>query len=175
MRIDCDEVSLADSVFKIIKRGGDLVLTGHTVAADHTLHRGIYRKTRPWLYVHHIEADKVDITFDSGSKEQYPLYTGASGSIFNVFAHPWEMTRSTNAAFPRNYWLVSHRWSGTGIFFDLQQQIGDETRWRLVQGDIFVSGDGTEVTVSEIGASVKIISFDAEAKKALVKFSPANP
>lgn len=162
---ECDKAKIGNATYKLSRKGNEWLINGRT------LYRGICREKRPWLYVHHIEADKVDITFDIGSKGLYPLYTGASASILNVFKHPWEMTRSTNAAFPGNYWLVSHRWSDNGIFFDLQEQIGDETRWQLVQGDIFVPGDGTDITVPEIGTKVKVLSFDAASKKALVKFT----
>lgn len=165
MRVDCEQVRIGDRAYKITRRDNNLVI------ADHSLYRGIYRKDRPWLYVHHVDGDRVDITFEEGSKPEYPLYTGSSASIFDVYAHPWEMTRSTNAAFPDNYWLVSHRWSDTGIFFDLQQRIGDVREWNLVQEDIFVDGDGAVVTVAEINTKVKIISFDPTQNKATVEFT----
>ena len=165
LKMDCDQVQIDGINYKITMRSGDLVV------ADHTFDRGIYRKTRPWLYLHHVDGDEVDITFEEGSKAVYPLYTGVSASIFDVYARSWEMTRSTNAAFTGGFWLVSHRWSNTGIFFDLQKNLGDVTAWQLVKGDIFVPGDGTEVTVSEINTSIRITSFDAVAQEAMVQFT----
>ena len=167
MRVDCEKVVIGGETYKLTRVGNDLVIAGHTLG------RGIYRKTRPWLYVHSMDGDKVNITFEEGSKAEYPLYTGSSASIFDVYAHPWEMTRSTNAAFPDHYWLVSHRWSDTGIFFDLQQRIGDVREWGLVQGDIFVPGDGGEVTIAEINTKVRIIlnSFNAAERTAMVEFT----
>ena len=138
LRVDCDKVKIDEETYEITRQGADLVVGGHT------LKRGIYRKTRPWLYIHHMYDNKVDLTFDEGSKAGYPLYTGASASIFDVYAKPWEMTSSTNAEFSDNFWLISHRWSDQGIFFDLQRRIGDETQWQLVREDIFVPGDGSE-------------------------------
>ncbi len=133
--------------------------------------RGIYRKTRPWLHLHGVDGDTADITFDSGRKSQYPLYTGLSDAIFEVYAHPWEMKRSTAAAFDDDFWLVSHRWSDDGMFFDLQRQLDDDdTRRVLERGDVFVPGDGSEAIVREIATSVRVLSFDAAARKAMVKF-----
>lgn len=165
LRVDCDEVEI-DDVYRITRNSNDLVLDGHTFS------RGIYRKTRPWLYIHRKGNDIVDITFEEGLKSDYPLYTGASASIFDVYAHPWDMTRSTNAAFASNYWLISHRWSSTGIFFDLQERIGDVTSWRLAKADILVKSDGTEVLIEEINTKVKIIpsTFNFAQKKAKVRF-----
>lgn len=162
----CDKVVIGTDTFTITQNNNELIVDGHTIS------RGIYRKTRPWLYVHKLDTGKVDITFDSGSKDIYPLYTGSSASIFDVYAHNWEMTRSTNASFANKQWLVSHRWSNTGIYFDLQQQSGSTQDWTLVQGDIFVPNDGSEVTVPQINTKVKIISFDAALKKAQIQFIP---
>ena len=165
MQVDCEKVIIGGETYEITRVGNDLAVAGHTFG------RGIYRKSRPWLYVHHMDGNRVDITFEEGSKAEYPLYTGVSASIFDVYGHPWEMTRSTNAAFPDNYWLVSHRWSDTGIFFDLQQRIGDVMEWRLVRGDIFVPRDGTEVEIAEIPTKVRIISFNAAERTAMVEFT----
>ncbi len=164
IRVDCDDVEIEGKTYKITRRGNELVVAGHT------LPRGIYRKTRPWLYLHHVSRDKVDITFEEGSKPSYPLYTGVSESIFDPYVRPWPVIHSTNVEFPDNYWLVSHRWSDRGIFFDLHQQLGDVTRWRLVRGDIFVPGDGTEISIEEISTKVKVLSFDPRGKKARVQF-----
>ncbi len=152
--------------YTVERRGRELVVDGHTVP------RGIYRKTRPWLYLHGVDGDTVDITFDSGRKSLYPLYTGLSGAIFDVYAHPWEMERSTAATFDDDYglWLVSHRWSDDGIFYDLQRRLEGDTRWSLERGDIFVPGDASEVIVREIATSVRVLSFDPAARKAMVKF-----
>lgn len=165
MQVDCEKVVIGGETYEIARHGNDLAIAGHTIQ------RGIYRKSRPWLYIHHINGDKVDVTFEEGSKAEYPLYTGVSASIFDVYSHPWEMTRSTNAGFPGNYWLISHWWTDTGISFDLQQRIGDVMEWRLVQGDIFVPRDGIEVEIAEINTKVKIISFNAEERTAIVEFT----
>ena len=166
LKVDCDQVRIDGTDYKITTRDGELVIAGHT------FDRGIYRKTRPWLYLHHVDGDMVDITFEQGSKDIYPLYTGSSASIFDVYAHPWEMTRSTNAAFADNKWLVSHRWSADGIYFDLQQMLGDVTNWQLLQGDLFVPGDGSEFPITDISTMVKITDFDPAAKTAMVEFTP---
>jgi len=161
----CDRVVLDANTYELTRTGSDFVVEGHTIP------RGIYRKTSPWLYTHSIGADRIEITFDTGSKEIYPLYTGSTASIFDVYAHPWEMGQSTNALFEGNKWLVSHRWNGDGIFFDLQQMGPSETAWTLLRPDIFVPADGTEVPVPEISTKVKIASFDAAGRKAMVIFS----
>jgi hypothetical protein len=149
--------------------------TGQSIRnRGHTISRGIYRKTRPWLYTHKIDATEIDITFDTGSKDVYPLYVGSSASIFDVHAHPWEMTRSTNAAFINNHWLVSHRWNSAGVFFDLQRMNSDVADWTLVKPEIFVPGDGTEIPVNEISTNVKSVSFDAANRKAKVVFTKCN-
>ncbi len=168
MQVDCEKVTIGTETYSITQHNDELVVDGHTIS------RGIYRRTRPWLYVHHMDSNSVDITFEEGSKDVYPLYTGISASIFDVYAHPWEMTCSTNAAFADNYWLVSHRWSDTGVFFDLHQRTGSTRDWRLVQEDIYVADDATEVTVAEINTKVKITSFDATQQKAQVTFIVAH-
>lgn len=165
IRVDCDDVEIEGKTYKITRRGNELVVAGHT------LPRGIYRKTPPWLYLHHVNQNEVDITFEKGSKPSYPLYTGASATILNPYVRPWPVIHSTNVEFSDNYWLVSHRWSDTGIFFDLHQQIGDVTRWELVQGDIFIPGDGKEIRIEEINTKVKVLSFDPREKWAIVQFS----
>lgn len=163
--VDCDDVEIEGKTYKITRHGDELVVAGHTVP------RGIYRKTRPWLYLHHVNRNRVDITFEKGSKPSYPLYTGASASIFSPYVHSWPVIHSTNIEFSDNYWLVSHRWSDTGIFFDLHQQMEDVTRWRLAQGDIFIPGDGTEISIKEINTKVKVLSFDPREKRAVVQFT----
>ncbi len=165
LKVDSDQVKIDGINYKITRRGSDLVV------ADHTFGRGIYRKTKPWLYLHHVNGDKVDITFEEGGKAEYPLYTGVSASIFDVYAKPWKIIRSTNASFAEDFWLVSHRWSDTGVYFDLQKNLGDVTSWQLEVENIFVPGDGTEVLVAEIETRIKIISFDAVAQEATVQFS----
>jgi hypothetical protein len=165
LKAGCGKVVIDGATYEITQNGSELVIEGHTIS------RGIYRKTRPWLYVHQIEGGVVDLTFDEGSKDIYPLYTGASASVFDVYAHPWEITRSTNFSFSNNYWLVAHRWSDAGIYFDLHQNVGDQTQWVLVQGDIFVAGNGAVTTIPEINSTVKINDFDAVQRKAMVEFS----
>ena len=119
-----------------------------------------------------VDGDVVDLTFESGRKETYPMYTGLTAAIFSVYENPWEMGRSTAAAFDEGFWLVSHRWSETGIFFDLQQNLGgDPTRWNLVRGDVFVAGDGSDQVIPEIATSVEIESFGPSSRAAVVKFA----
>jgi len=140
------------------------------VIDGHTISRGIYRKTKPWLYVHEITDSNVDVTFDVGGKPSYPLYTGASGSIFDVYSHPWKLSKSTNILFSNNWWLISHRWNENGIFFDLQHNMGNESAWQLVKADIFVPNNGSEVTVNEINTKIKILSFNRSEQNAQVSF-----
>jgi len=169
MEVGCDIVEIAGVNYQLQRSGSDLTVGGRS------LQRGIKRDSRPWLYLHEDRGDRGDITLDEGLKDIYPLYTGVSASIFGVYDHPWEMTRSTNAAFSYNYWLVSHRWAADAIFFDLEQRTGDVTQWRLARADIGVPADGTEVTVQEINASVKILSFDPVRRVAMVQFVPLAP
>jgi hypothetical protein len=165
LKVGCDEVIINGTAHKIITHNGELVIDGHTFS------RGIYRKTRPWLYIHNIQNDMVDITFDEGGKEEYPLYTGSSGSIFSVYEHPWEMTRSTCALFENDYWLISHRWTEAGIYFDLQKKLGDNLSWQLVRENILVPTDGSEVNIDEINTKVRIIDgFNLTLLKANVQF-----
>ncbi len=167
LRLGCDQVKIDGEVYSVEKSGTGLQVNGYGIG------RGIFRKNRPWLYVHQIEEETADLTFDSGRKPLYPLYTGLSGAIFEVYAHPWEMERSTAAAFEDDFWLVSHRWSDDGLFFDLQRRLdGDDTRWVLERGDIFVPGDGSEAIVREIATGVQVLSFDPAARKAMVRFKP---
>lgn len=165
----CDAVEVEGESYELTKSGSALVIDGHTVG------RGIYRKTRPWLYVHAVGSDTVDVTFDSGSKSIYPLYTGSSASIFDVYAHPWEIARSTCAAFGGEHWLVAHRWSDTGVYFDLQRKVGNDTQWQLLQADIFVPASGAQVDVTQIQTGVKVVSFDGTAKTATVQFVALAP
>ena len=165
LRVDCDEVILNGVTYKITTRDNDFVIDNHTIA------RGIYRKTEPWLYIHEIENNKVDLTFDEGKKGEYPLYTGSSGSIFDVYAHPWEMTRSTCANFADDYWLISHRWTNEGIYFDLQRKLGDNRSWQLVEENIFVPRDGSEISIQTINTKVRVrANFNPNLMKANVEF-----
>lgn len=170
---NCGKVVINTDTFELTKRliQNDYVIDGHTVG------RGIYRKTRPWLYVHDIDTanDKIDVTFDSDSKPSYPLYTGSGASIFQVYSKPWDISRSTCAAFADDYWLVAHKWTSNGVYFDLQQrQNNDDTHWNLVQADIFVNSNGTVTSVSQIDTDIVLTAFDATAKTATVEFTE-NP
>jgi hypothetical protein len=171
LEVGCDRVEI-DGVEHQVDGSGSNPMLG-----SRTLQRGINRDDLPWLYLHRSQGNRVDITFDKGSKDIYPLYTGLSASIFSVYDHPWEMTRSTNAAFDNNYWLVSHRWAADAIYFDLQQRTGDVTQWQLVRADIRVPDDGTRLSVPEINTAIKILSFEPVQKKAMVEFTrqPATP
>ena len=61
--------------FTATKQGNEIVIDKHTAP------RGVYRKTKPWLYVHQVRHSSVDVTFDRGSKELYPVYTGLTAAI----------------------------------------------------------------------------------------------
>lgn len=170
---NCERVVIATDTFLLTKRltQNEFVIDGHTVG------RGIYRKTRPWLYVHELDlaGNKIDVTFDSGSKPLYPLYTGSSASIFDVYSRAWDISKSTCAVFDDDYWLVVHRWAANGVYFDLQQrQNNDDTDWNLVQADIFVNSNGTITNVSQIDTDISLTAFDANAKIATVQFTE-NP
>ncbi|MFC2000377.1 hypothetical protein ACFLXE_06445 [Chloroflexota bacterium] len=167
MRANIDRVRIGLETYMITRQDSDLYIAGHELT------RGIYRENLPWLYVHHIEDDTVDITFEEeGMKAPYPLYTGADMHISSneLYDHPWEMRRSTCIAFEENYWLIAHRWSDTGIYFDLQHQIGDETMWEFV-GETFVEADGSGELISEISTHVKIDTFSAQQRRAIVVFT----
>jgi len=169
MTPNCTKVTIDGDEYQLTQRGSDFVID------QHTLSRGIYRKTRPWLYVHKIDSEneKINVTFDEG-KGLSPLYTGTSASIGDVYrSEPWEIEESTVAEFEDNYWLVSHIFSEDGIYFDLQQNLDPETnlRWKLVQGNIFVNKDGTPTEINDIGTRVKITDFDYGSKTATVEFS----
>jgi hypothetical protein len=167
LMVNCQTVTIDGVVYKLSKSPDqtDFVIAGHTFA------RGIYRKTRPWLYIHEIDMvhNKVDVTFDTGAKSIYPLTIGSSGSIFDVYSKPWELKKSTCILFKDKYWLVSHRWGNNGIYFDLQHNFGTDEQWELVQ-EIFVES-GNEVTIDLIGTKVKIIDYNGSTQTATVKFS----
>lgn len=165
---NCTEVEIGTNVYKLNRRGSRFELDGHTLG------RGIYRKTKPWLYVHEIDSDKIDITFDMGSKDSYPLDTGSSATIFDVYrSEPWDIQKSTVAEFEDSYFLVSHIFSEDGVYFDLQRNIDPETnvRWLLVEGNIFVKKDGTTTVIDEINTIVEITEFNYDTKTAKVKFT----
>jgi len=165
LRLNCDKVNIGGQDFMVSKQGTDLIV------ANHSFSRGIYRKTRPWLYLHHSTSDKVDITFEEGSKAIYPLYTGSTASIFEVYIHPWNIQQSTCAAFANNFWLVFHRWTEDGVLVDLQQQLSTVESWSLVQSDILLPANGNEVTVAQINTKMSCNSFNYPSKTATVKFT----
>ncbi|MCB0705123.1 MAG: hypothetical protein KDC34_07425 [Saprospiraceae bacterium] len=168
--IDCQTVTIDGIPYQLTlaPNGTELAIDGHTIT------RGIQRKTRPWLYVHSIDmsTNTANITFDEGSKSNYPLYTGSKASIFSPFDHPWDIEYATCIAFANDYWLVAHRWDATGVYFDLQlRNNNDDTDWTLVQADIFVANGGASVNVPEIATDVTVTALDATAKTATVEFS----
>jgi hypothetical protein len=167
LKVNCESVKIDGVRYKLTfaTAQNDFVIAGHTIA------RGIMRKTRPWLYIHSINVlgRSVDVTFDNGSKPEYPLYTGSSGSIFDVYSKPWDIKKSTCISFPEKNWLVSHRWGNNGIYFDLQSNIGSDQEWKLIE-EIFV-GVGNEVTVESIHTKISIINYNASEETATVKFS----
>jgi hypothetical protein len=165
LRIDLDTVKTTEGVFTITRQGTELVLGGHSLT------RGVYRKTRPWLYVHRIGEEEVDVTFDEGSKVVYPLYTGSLTAIFNPYLRPCDVTQSTCVMFKDGRWLVLHTWTEDGILADLLQQGKSNEEWTLVRGDIYIPGDGTEVNVVQLRAKVKCTAFDLDGQTATVVFT----
>lgn len=145
------------------KQGNEYLIDAHTIK------RGINRKYKPWVYVHEIKQGGVDITFDIG-KGDYPLYTGSSASIFSIFDHPWEMTKSTNASLGNNHWTISHKWRTDGILFDVQEMGSSNLAWGLVAADLFVSSNGNKELIPGTNIAVRIVSFDYANKKAKVEF-----
>lgn len=172
LRNNCGTVTIGGIAYKAVydanrQGGGEFIINGHTVG------RGIYRKERPWLYVHHIDRERksVDLTFDSGEKSQYPLYTGSKASIFEIYEHPWQIEKSTCLSFSNNKWLVAHNWSSGGVYFDLQQMGASEDTWTLIQPDILIPASGESVSIPSIGASVKIQAFDLSNNKATISIN----
>lgn len=167
--VGCGSVTIDGTVYELTKRGSDYVIDGHSIS------RGIYRKTRPWLYTHQVNttSDKVTLTFDTGDKPMYPLYTGSTGSIFAPFDRAWDIGQSTCVAFSDNYWLVFHRFTEDGVLVDLQLNMEPETneRWRLVSPDVLISTDGSSTHIDEINASVSIADFDLGAKTCRATFT----
>ncbi|MBR9922656.1 MAG: hypothetical protein GYB31_17625 [Bacteroidetes bacterium] len=167
---DCQTVTIDGTIYQLTTapNGTELAIDGHTLG------RGIYRKTRPWLYVHTINmaSKTANITFDAGSKPSYPIYTGSTASIFQPFSQAWNIERSTCVAFDNDYWLVAHRWDSNGVYFDLQQrQDNDNTRWNLITPDIYVTNGGAAVPVAEISTEITITAHDDSAKTATVEFN----
>jgi len=80
LKVDCDKVMIDGDEYIITKHNDDFAVGGHTIV------RGINRKTKPWLYVHEIRDNVVDITFEEGEKKEYPLYTGSGESIFDLYS-----------------------------------------------------------------------------------------
>jgi hypothetical protein len=159
LRVDCDKVIIDGVSYKITRAGTDYMVAGHSFS------RGIYRKTRPWLYVHRIDGDNVDITFDSGAKDIYPLYTGSSGSIFDVYrSNGWDISQSTCIAFVDKTWLVAHRWTNDGIYFDLQKNGDDVADWQLIKEDLLLSQPNGQLDIPEITAKVILTSFNLNQK-----------
>lgn len=172
LRDNCGTVTIAGVAYKAVfdptrPGGGDFIIGGQTVQ------RGIHRKERPWLYVHSIDKVRkiINLTFDSGDKSQYPLYTGNKASIFDVYEHPWQIENSTCLLFSDKKWLVAHRWSSAGVYFDLQQMGTSEDNWSLIQADILIPASGELVNIPSIGASIKIQAFDLPANKATISIS----
>jgi hypothetical protein len=198
MTVHCEEVILDGNPYMLERLGGGpLIIEGHTIS------RGVYRKTQPWLYVHDIGSDSIDVTFDEGLRVEsvipnhdLPLYTGSTdpndisndpdhkyipkADVFNP--HGWEITLSTDIEFSNGTWLISHKWSNEGIYFDLQKEsdrvfasndpiFGTLFEWDLLSGDIFVPGNETVVHIGEISTDVKILEFDPTDHKARVIFA----
>lgn len=140
---------------------------------DHTIGRGIYRKTRPWLYVHHINdlSMEVDITIEEGPNDEVPLHTGRSTYGSKVGGNSWVREVTGSAVIDvDNKWLVVNRWSDTGFYLDLFDRFGD-LNWHLIQEDIFVQQDGGNVEVPELIGVLSANSFDASEQKAVLQYS----
>ena len=165
LKVDCQTVTIDGIAYQLTQSDA----TNDFIINDETLHRGIMRKVRPWLYIHYIDeaAKTVDVTFDNGAKEEYPLYIGSSGSIFSVFSKPWDIEKSTCLSFADGYWLVSHRWGDNGIYFDLQKNMGDPRSWSLID-EIFVANDGTGHTIPVINVNILIENYSATAETAII-------
>lgn len=167
LRLDCDKVIIDETTYMVNLSNDKLVVQNHTIG------RGINRKYVPWLYVHQYDENKIDVTFDTGDKPEYPLYVGASSTMALSYDHNLEIERSTNIACQNNRWLISHRWSGSGLYFDIQERLGaDVLAWSHL-GEVFVSADGSDTSIPVINSKVKIIAFDIEETKAVVRFSAA--
>lgn len=169
LKVNCQTVSINGDIYQLTQN----TATNDFIINDQTLHRGIMRKEKPWLYIHEINetVTTVDVTFDNGSKKIYPLYVGSSGSIFSVFSKPWEIEQSTCLSFADDHWLVAHRWADDGIYFDMQKNLGDVLSWSLLE-EIFVANDGEEHSIPEIFVKIQIMEYSASAKTATIKISP---
>jgi len=169
LKVNCERVIIEGSEYLLsIYDNGELVID------NHTLERGIYRKTKPWLYIHNIDAEnnQVDVTFDSGLKSEYPLYTGSYGTMNISYTETVELNESNNIQI-ENYWLVSHVFTNDGIYFDLHENLDPLSNldWKLVQGNILVNSNGSPKDVSQVNTSIQILDFDLPNKKAKVKFT----
>jgi hypothetical protein len=165
LRVDCDKVKIGGEEYAITRSGEELYLGGHPVA------RGIYRASQPWLYVHRIAEDEVDVTFDEAKLGFYPLYTGGMRAIFKPFLQPCDVQQSSIIQFGEGLWLVLHRWTEEGIIADLERREGSDEKWTLVRKEILIPADGSEIPISQLNARVKCTSFDPGAQSAMVVFT----
>lgn len=164
LKIGCDRVTINGREYTFTRQGPDLMVDGHSVD------RGIYRKTRPWLYVHDTSGGYVDVTFDEGLKDYYPLYTGSLRSFFNVMTQSCDVSESSDLEFQEGKWLVLHRWTPEGVVGDVQQRTGSTEEWNLVRGDILFPKTGIEIFIPELNTTGRCTSFDLEARKADLQF-----
>jgi hypothetical protein len=164
LRVGFDRVRIADEEYVVTDEGGVLYLGGHPLT------RGVYRASQPWLYVHRIAEDEIDVTFDEAAKEFYPLYTGSRFAIFNPFAGPCEIGQSSCVQFGDSLWMVLHRWTEEGIVGDVIRRGGSGEEWTFVRGDLLIPADGTEIPVRQLNARVKCASFDPDERTATLVF-----
>ena len=165
LRLDCDKVVIDDVTYMV------RLVDDRLIVQDHTIGRGINRKYRPWLYVHKYDDDKIDVTFDTGAKPEYPLYIGVSKTIGLSYDNNVKVDRSTNIACENNRWLISHRWTDSGFYFDIQERLGESVEAWSHLGEVFVSMDGSYTNIPSVIAKVKIVAFDAQEKRAEIVFN----
>ena len=169
LKVDCQTVTIEEVSYQLTYSTS----TDNYVINGQTISRGVMRKVRPWLYIHQINDTRntVDVTFDIGEKPEYPLYTGSSGSIFDVFSKPWEIEKSTCLLFEDKHWLVAHRWDTNGVYFDLLHNLGSVEAWSFLD-EIFVPNDGDSHVISAVHVKIVIVEFNSAAKTATVKLAP---
>lgn len=78
-----------------VTRDDDRLLLGQNVVV-----RGAVREHHPWLYVHRITDDLVDVTFDKGTKPWQPLSTGATSPILDPYGPTRTVEETALIRFP---------------------------------------------------------------------------
>jgi hypothetical protein len=168
LRVDCDRVKIAGEEYALTRAGEALYLGGHPVT------RGVYRMSQPWLYVHRIAEDEVDVTFDEAKLGFYPIYTGSMRAIFKPFLQPCDVRQSSSVQFGDSLWLVLHTWTDEGIVGDVNRREGSEEEWSLVRGDILIPADGVEIPIVQLNARVRCTAYDPDEQTAMLVFTKAR-